>query len=156
MSVTSSDGGAIARRPPHGRGVTSRDPCGAVLLQLVVVGAVVALGAYLVHNTLVNMARQGIATGFGYLGREAAFEIGETLIPYTPADSYGRALLVGLLNTLLVAVLGIVLATVLGTASASRGWRAIGSCASWRSAMSRRCATCRCCCSSSCGGTCCA
>jgi len=94
-----------------------RDPrWQAALLQLVVVAAVVALGAYLVHNTLVNMARAGIATGFGYLGREAAFEIGEKLIAYTPADSYARALLVGVLNTLLVAVLGIVLATALGTA----------------------------------------
>ena len=88
----------------------------AVLLQLAVVGAIVALAAYLIHNTLINMARAGIATGFSYLGREASFEIGETLIRYAPTDSYGRALLVGLLNTLLVAALGIVLATVLGTA----------------------------------------
>jgi general L-amino acid transport system permease protein len=98
----------------------------AALLQVAVVAAVVALGAYLVHNTLVNMARAGIATGFSYLGREASFEIGEKLIAYTPADSYARALLVGLLNTLLVAGLGIVLATVLGTAVGiarlSRNW----------------------------------
>ena len=86
------------------------------MLQLLVVAAVVGLGAYLVHNTLVNMAREGIATGFSYLDREASFEIGETLIAYSPSDSYARALLVGLLNTLLVAALGIVLATVLGTA----------------------------------------
>ena len=86
------------------------------MLQLAVVAVVVALGAYLVHNTLVNMARAGIATGFSYLGREASFDIGERLIAYSPSDSYARALLVGLLNTLLVAVLGVVLATVLGTA----------------------------------------
>ena len=89
---------------------------GALLLQALVIAAVLALGAYLVHNALANMARAGIATGFSYLGREASFEIGESLIPYSPSDSYGRALLVGLLNTLLVAALGIVLATVLGTA----------------------------------------
>jgi general L-amino acid transport system permease protein len=98
----------------------------AGLLQFVVVAGVVALGAFLVHNTLVNMARQGIATGFSYLHREAAFEIGESLIAYSPADSYGRALLVGLVNTLFVAALGIVLATVLGTvigiARLSRNW----------------------------------
>src|SRR6266851_2704876 len=74
-----------------------------------------SIGAYLVHNTLENLARQGIATGFGFLHREAAFEIGETLIEYSPADTYGRALLVGLLNTLCVAGIGIVLATILGT-----------------------------------------
>ena len=34
---------------------------------------------------------------------------------HTPADTYGRAIWVGLLNTLRVAVIGIVLATILGT-----------------------------------------
>jgi general L-amino acid transport system permease protein len=98
----------------------------AIVFQAIVIAAIVALGVYLVHNTLANMARQGIATGFGYLDREAAFEIGETLIPYSPADSYARALLVGLLNTLLVAALGVVLSTILGTAIGiarlSRNW----------------------------------
>jgi general L-amino acid transport system permease protein len=88
---------------------------GAIAIQAAVLAIVLLLGTYLVHNTLVNMARQGIATGFGYLGREAAFEIGETLIPYSPADTYGRALLVGLLNTLQVAIIGIVVSTVFGT-----------------------------------------
>ncbi len=87
-----------------------------LLAQLLVLGAVIALGAYLVHNTLINLARQGIATGFGYLDRQASFGIGESLIAYSPADTYGRALLVGLLNTLEVAVLGCVLATLLGIA----------------------------------------
>jgi general L-amino acid transport system permease protein len=85
-------------------------------LQLAVIGAVVALVAYLVHNALANMAREGIATGFGFLDRQASFEIGESLIPYSAADTYGRALLVGLLNTLYVSALGIVLSTILGTA----------------------------------------
>jgi general L-amino acid transport system permease protein len=89
---------------------------GALVLQALVIAAVVALGAWLVTNALDNMARAGIATGFSYLDREASFEIGESLIPYSPSDSYGRALEVGLLNTLLVAAFGIVLATVLGTA----------------------------------------
>jgi general L-amino acid transport system permease protein len=87
----------------------------SIVYQVLLVGGVIAVGAYLVHNTLVNLDRQGIATGFGFLDREAAFEIGESLIRYTPADTYGRALLVGLLNTLCVAGIGIVLATILGT-----------------------------------------
>jgi general L-amino acid transport system permease protein len=86
----------------------------AVVFQALMAAAVIALGAYLVHNTLINLAHQGIATGFGYLGREASFAIGDTLISYSPASSYGRALLVGLLNTLLVSSLGVVLATLLG------------------------------------------
>ncbi|MFY1004996.1 amino acid ABC transporter permease, partial [Escherichia coli] len=62
-----------------------------------------------------NLSVRNIATGFGFLQREAGFAIGETPIAYTPADTYGRAIWVGLLNTLRVAVLGIVLATILGT-----------------------------------------
>src|SRR6266478_9373088 len=87
----------------------------SIVYQILLVGGVIAVGAYLVHNTLENLDRQGIATGFGFLSREAAFEIGESLIAYSPADTYGRALVVGLLNTLCVAGIGIVLATILGT-----------------------------------------
>ena len=50
-----------------------------------------------------NLAARNIKTGFDFLGREAGFEIGETLIAYSPAASYARALLVGFLNTLQVA-----------------------------------------------------
>jgi general L-amino acid transport system permease protein len=87
----------------------------SVVWQILFVGIVVALVAFLVHNTLVNLRRQNIASGFGFLDREAAFGIGESLIAYSPADTYARAFLVGLLNTLYVAALGIVLATMLGT-----------------------------------------
>src|SRR5690242_5357491 len=80
-----------------------------IFYQVLFVSIVVAVGAFLVHNTLVNLQRQNIATGFGFLDREAGFGIGETLIPYSPADTYGRAFLVGLLNTLYVAALGIAL-----------------------------------------------
>src|SRR5690348_2532279 len=86
-----------------------------IAYQVLFVAAVVGLAAFLVHNTLVNLHRQNIATGFGFLDREAGFGIGEALISYSPADTYGRAFLVGLLNTLYVAALGIVLATVVGT-----------------------------------------
>jgi general L-amino acid transport system permease protein len=91
---------------PHIRGIA---------YQILFVAAVAAFGAFLIHNTLVNLRRQNIASGFGFLDREAAFGIGESLIAYSPADTYARAFLVGLLNTLYVAGLGIVLATVLGT-----------------------------------------
>jgi general L-amino acid transport system permease protein len=102
------------RRP--GRPSAWRNPAiRGVLYQILFVAIVVALGAFLVHNTLVNLRRQNIASGFGFLDREAAFGIGESLIAYSPADTYARAFLVGLLNTLYVAGLGIVLATILGT-----------------------------------------
>src|SRR5206468_12289814 len=43
------------------------------------------------------------------------FGIGESLIEYSPADTYLRAFLVGLTNTLYVSAIGIVLATIVGT-----------------------------------------
>ena len=98
-------------RPPFWRNPAAR----GIIYQVLFVAVVVAVGIFLVHNTLVNLHRQNIATGFGFLDREAGFGIGESLVPYSPADTYGRAFFVGLLNTLYVAALGIVLATVLGT-----------------------------------------
>jgi general L-amino acid transport system permease protein len=98
-------------RPPLWRNPATRE----VLYQVFFVAVIVALGIFLVHNTLVNLRRQNIASGFGFLDREAAFGIGESLIPYSPADTYARAFLVGVLNTLYVAGLGVVLATALGT-----------------------------------------
>jgi general L-amino acid transport system permease protein len=93
-----------------------RDPkIRGIAYQIAFVAAIVGFGAFLIHNMLGNIARQNIATGFGFLHREAAFGIGESLIAYSPADTYGRAFLVGLTNTLYVAALGIVLATILGT-----------------------------------------
>lgn len=88
-----------------------------ILYQILVVGGVLALGWFLVSNTLDNLGKRGIATGFNFLGREAAFGISESLIAYSPANAYLRALAVGLVNTLFVSALGIVLATLLGVAA---------------------------------------
>src|SRR5262249_37083749 len=63
-----------------------------------------------------NLAARHIATGFAFLGRVAGIPIGESLIPYNPAvDTFGRALLIGVLNTLEVSAIGIVVATIIGT-----------------------------------------
>ncbi len=87
---------------------------------------VAGLSYYLVSNTLANLDRQAIATGFGFLGKEASFEIGETPIAYSAADSYARALAVGVLNTLKVSFIGIIitvlLGTVVGVARLSSNW----------------------------------
>ncbi len=85
----------------------------AILYQVLIVGTVVLVVALLVSNIADNL---GSNFGFEFLWRhQAEFAIGEHLIPYTPADTHARALLVGLLNTLTVAAIGIALATVLGT-----------------------------------------
>lgn len=71
-------------------------------------------GYYLYSNVMENLRAQNIATGFRFLSEVSQFQIGETLIEYSARDTYFRALLVGLLNTLAVSAVGIVVATVLG------------------------------------------
>jgi general L-amino acid transport system permease protein len=85
-----------------------------VLSQVAFVLVVVALAGFLYANLSSAMRQRGLVAGLGYLRLESGFEIGESLIPYRPTDTYGRAFLVGLLNTLLVSGVGIVLATILG------------------------------------------
>lgn len=85
-----------------------------ILFQIGVFLLVGLLAYYLISNTLINLEKQNIATGMGFLNKESAFEIGETLIPYSAASSYGRALVVGALNTLKVAFIGIVITLILG------------------------------------------
>ena len=86
-----------------------------IIYQVMTALLVAFIGYYLISNVQNNMAKQSIASGFGFLEKEAAFEIGETLIEYSAADSYGRALVVGVLNTLKVSLIGMVLTTILGT-----------------------------------------
>src|SRR5690606_24927200 len=70
----------------------------------------------LAHNASLNLKALNIASGFGFLDERAGYDISFKLIDYTPNDTYARAYLVGLLNTLLVSVMSIVMATVLGVA----------------------------------------
>ena len=87
----------------------------AIIYQIGTLCMVGLLAYYLVSNTLANLERQSVATGFSFLSKESSFEIGESLIPYSAANSYGRALIVGALNTLLVSFIGIILTVILGT-----------------------------------------
>lgn len=75
---------------------------------------VLATGWYLYTNVTTNLERQGIATGFGFLSEPAGFDIGETIIPFDASQSYGEALIVGILNTLYVSFFSIIAATILG------------------------------------------
>ena len=70
--------------------------------------------SYFAFNAQTNMNNRGIAFGFGFLSQEASFDIGFSLIDYDGSNSYARAFLVGLLNTLLVSIIGIFFATVIG------------------------------------------
>ena len=85
-----------------------------ILFQVLVLLALLAFAAFIAYNTAQNLQRRGIASGFGFLWNTSGFDISFTLIPYKATDTYGRVLLVGILNTLFVSSIGVVLATVLG------------------------------------------
>jgi general L-amino acid transport system permease protein len=108
--------GAGAATSPVAAPRPRRVPLRSIVWQALLLVVVVALGWWLVGNAERNMAARGLSLGFGFLERSAGIPIGEHVIAYTPADTYARALTVGLLNTLRVAVIGILLCTVLGVA----------------------------------------
>lgn len=118
------------KRPPHysyRRRWSWNDPATRALIYQVLILGVVGMGVwYLVSNTLHNLAARNISTGFAFLHEEAGFAIGEHMIEYSPADTYGRAIVVGLLNTLRISVIGVIAATLLGTvlgiARLSKNW----------------------------------
>ena len=82
--------------------------------QLLLVAVVALLLVFAAINTSANMRARGIPTDFSFWNNVAGFDITQTLIPYSAIYTYGRAFLVGLINTLFVSVIGIVLTTLLG------------------------------------------
>ena len=104
------------RRPPltfdglwHNLGFRS------LLYQVLVIAAVIGAAIYMIGNAQVAMEKRGISTGFGFLSEEAQFAIGESLIAYDSSDTYLRAYVVAVLNTLKVSALSVIGATFLGT-----------------------------------------
>ncbi len=85
-----------------------------LVLQMVVVALIFYAAHGLLANTQANLEARNIASGFGFLSLESGMPIGNSLLPYSPADSYGYAFLIGIVNTLYVAFFGVVLATILG------------------------------------------
>ena len=70
--------------------------------------------AWLVDNTIKNLAALGKDFSFSFLWQPASYDINQTLIDYTSRSTNFRAAMVGILNTLLVAVLGCATATLIG------------------------------------------
>ena len=97
-----------------------------IAAQILVVLIIGVLFALMVRNLMSAMNERGLGFGFGFLNRSAGFDISESPIPYSSTDSYAKAFLVGLLNTLFVSVIGIIMATILGVfvgvARLSRNW----------------------------------
>ncbi|MBL60913.1 MAG: amino acid ABC transporter permease [Candidatus Pelagibacter sp.] len=80
---------------------------------LLVVFLFIIIG-YLSFNASSNLAARGIDTGFSFLNKKASFDIQFSMIEFDSSMTYGRAYLVGLLNTILVSVIGIIFATIIG------------------------------------------
>jgi len=85
-----------------------------VLGQIIFLVVIVVFFYYIYNNMITALAAQGMTPSFAFLSNTAGFDIGQQLIEYVRSDSYGRALLVGVLNTLYVSFIGIIFATIFG------------------------------------------
>jgi general L-amino acid transport system permease protein len=86
----------------------------SLTIQVVAAFVLMLTLAWLVDNTVKNLAALGKDFSFAFLWSTAGYDINQQLIPFSSQDTHGRAALVGILNTLLVAFLGCILATVIG------------------------------------------
>jgi general L-amino acid transport system permease protein len=86
----------------------------ALPIQLLIYLAVGLLALAAALYAIDVLQARGIRAGFGFLKNTAGFEIGFKLIAFDSTDSYGRAFVVALVNTLLVSALSIVLGTAIG------------------------------------------
>lgn len=84
------------------------------LIQFVFMAIAVWAIYALMLTTQANLEARQVESGFGFLEQRAGFPINVSLISYTPDDSYGRAFLVGAINTLYTAIICIILATIIG------------------------------------------
>lgn len=111
MRQTSVEAASFVPRSPLVRPLPA-----SLVWQIVLVAGVCALVGAVTLQTAANLRARGIASGFGYLANSAGFEIASGPIAYSARDSYARALLLGLANTLRVSAAGIVIAGALGVA----------------------------------------
>ena len=119
------------------RGLWSDERSRGLIFQLLVLLGVALLIAVIVSNTIANLQRAGLAAGFGFLFDQAFFDINQRLIEYSSTSTFGRALLVGMLNTVLVAAMGIVAATALGFFAGVLRLSPTSCSADWSAPMSR-------------------
>ena len=99
---------------PSGSSILYDPKVRGIVFQVLVCVLLVAFIYWIIGNTVDNLRRSNIASGFGFLNGRAGFDISDSLLAYSSDSTYGRALLVGLLNTVIVALAGIVTATILG------------------------------------------
>ncbi|WP_027057545.1 amino acid ABC transporter permease [Mesorhizobium loti] len=104
----------VLREAPSRASLINDPKVRSIFYQCLVVALLVSGVWWIVHNTIVNLTNLHIASGFGFLKGRAGFDISDTPIAYTSDSTYGRAIIVGLINTLIVAFVGIITATIIG------------------------------------------
>jgi len=85
-----------------------------LIFQFALVLALFIFIAFIVSNTIQNLKTAGLASGYSFIFDTASFDINQRLIEYSSTSTYGRAIIVGGLNTIVVAVLGIFASTIIG------------------------------------------
>ncbi|MFV0492374.1 MAG: amino acid ABC transporter permease [Pseudorhodobacter sp.] len=86
----------------------------SITIQIVVLFALMAAAAWLIDNTIANLHALGKDFNFSFLGVRAGYDINQRLVEYTNDSTHARALLVGLLNTLVLAIISCLTATIVG------------------------------------------
>ncbi len=86
----------------------------AITIQVIVLILFLLGIGWLADNTITNLANKDKDINFGFLWNRAGYDIDQQLIPYTNDSTHGRALVIGLLNTLVVAFFGCIFATIIG------------------------------------------
>jgi general L-amino acid transport system permease protein len=112
---------AIERPPfwndPFWRGLVSQILLFAVVAFVFIEAAI---------NARDNMQARGIPTDLSFWNMPAGFDINQSFVSYSAISTYGRAFVVGLLNTLFIAIIGVIFATIVGfavgAARLSKSW----------------------------------
>ncbi len=86
----------------------------SITIQVVFLVLLVLFFGWLIENTITNLKAAGKDFDFGFLWVRSGYDINQTLVQYSSDSTHGRAMLVGVLNTLFLAFLCCILATVIG------------------------------------------
>lgn len=114
MTATTNRPAPGPMSPPTKANLLYRPEFRQAIYQILLIACLIFGFWTIAHNVADNLARQNIASGFGFWNRTSGFDISQSLIAYSNQSTYGQAFWAGLFNTLLVAALGVVFATVLG------------------------------------------
>ena len=102
-------------RPRPARRIRWDDPTTIwrIVIQVLFLAVIVAVGAFFYRNMTESLRSLGLTFNFRWLKLQAGFGISEG-IAYDLTDTYGRAFVVGIVNTVKVVFFGIVFASVIG------------------------------------------